>query len=118
MCVWACHMLCRYSKDFGKDTTEVLKTLVPWLRDPAKETLQHWLEQKNNKMTVKYFKYDWATNASRMKTFRASYVLITSTCMCCVSMLRIVLPSVLTFTDRSAVFACLCICGLCMFLGG
>jgi hypothetical protein len=56
-----------YSGDFGSNNREVATAVVGWLRSGPREVLQGWLDEGGGSgalpFKIKYFKYDWSTNA-------------------------------------------------------
>ena len=60
-----------YSRDFGKDTNEVLSTVARWLPETKKQLLQQWLDG-GKPIKLKYFRYDWAVNASSIRPFNSA----------------------------------------------
>jgi len=68
----ACYgSLCRYSDDFtdgsSRHTNSLLNTLEQWLRGDKLATLRAM--RAVGKPSLKYFTYDWSTNAKNAKNF-------------------------------------------------
>eukprot|EP00808_Paulinella_micropora_P001166 g75009.t1 len=60
--LWLSKILSWYQRDFGDNSIEVVKTILPWLRGQRKEAVQKALEV-GKKMHVRYFSYDWSNDA-------------------------------------------------------
>lgn len=67
--LWLSQIFSWFSKDFGEDSNAVATTVCGWLRGDKKAALEELQQQGNRKVDLKYFPYDWSTNAARSLRF-------------------------------------------------
>ena len=65
--LWLSKIFDWFSKDFGVDSNAVATTVCSWLRGDKAAALDELLQQ--GKVGLKYFPYDWSTNAARSLCF-------------------------------------------------
>eukprot|EP00039_Didymoeca_costata_P003691 m.69194 g.69194 ORF g.69194 m.69194 type:complete len:503 (+) comp12031_c1_seq1:366-1874(+) len=68
--VWLTKIVSWYSSDFGSNKREILTTISKYLGGKKKEVLDKWLADDTD-INIKYYKYDWSTNAINHKPFSA-----------------------------------------------